>query len=32
VMHVRLVHDTTPSRLSRGVKRNDTSWPVSIDS
>jgi hypothetical protein len=31
-VHVRPVHDATPSRLSRGVKRSDTSWPVSIDS
>ena len=27
-----LVHDATPSRLSRGVKRSATSWPVSINS
>src|SRR5665213_1793612 len=32
LMHLRLVHDTTPSRLSRVTKRNATSWPVSIDS
>ena len=32
LMHLGLVHDTTPSRLSRGVKRSGTSWPVSINS
>ena len=32
LMHLRLVHDATPSRLSRGVKRSGTSAPVSIDS
>ena len=32
LMHLGLVHDTTPSRLNRGVKRSGTSWPVSIDS
>ena len=31
LMHLRLVHDATPSRLSRGVKRSATSWPVSIE-
>ena len=32
LMQFGLVHDATPSRLSRGVKRSETSWPVSIDS
>ena len=32
LMHVRPVHDATPSRPSRGVKRSATSSPVSIDS
>ncbi|MGX1283756.1 hypothetical protein AB7M50_002881 [Bradyrhizobium elkanii] len=32
LMHLRPVHETTPSRLSRGVKRSATSSPVSIDS
>ncbi len=32
LMHLRPVHDATPSRPSRGVKRSGTSSPVSIDS
>ncbi|OIQ62953.1 hypothetical protein GALL_555110 [mine drainage metagenome] len=32
LMHLRPVHDATPSRLNRGVKRSATSSPVSIDS
>jgi len=32
LVQFRPVHEATPSRLSRGVKRNATSCPVSIDS
>ena len=32
LMDLRLVHDATPSRLNRGMKRSATSSPVSIDS
>ena len=32
VVQLGLVHDATPSRLSRGVNRSGTSAPVSIDS
>ena len=32
LMQLRLVHDATPSRHSRGVKCSGTSSPVSIDS
>ena len=32
LMHLGPVHDTTPSRLNRGVKRSATSSPVSINS
>nr|WP_245332273.1 GDP-mannose 4,6-dehydratase [Bradyrhizobium erythrophlei] len=32
LMHLRSVHDATPSRLRSGVKRSATSSPVSIDS
>ena len=32
VAKIRLIHDATPNRLNRGVKRNATSCPVSIDS
>src|ERR1700722_11681654 len=32
LMPLRLVHDATPRRLNRGVKRRATSWPVSMDS
>ena len=32
LMHLRPVHDATPRRPSRGVKRSGTSSPVSIDS
>jgi len=32
LIQLRLAHDATPSRLSRGAKRSATSWPVSIDS
>jgi hypothetical protein len=31
-MYLGRVHDTTPSRPSRGAKRSGTSAPVSIDS
>jgi hypothetical protein len=32
LMYLGPVHDTTPSRPSRGAKRSGTSAPVSIDS